>query len=59
MNDTELKEFGIKLAKQLKWSGVDILIIAQAALEESNFHPEAAVVESLVKMNERMTEVVI
>lgn len=45
----ELEEEGRKLAVKTSWDGYDILIIAQAALTDANFHHEAAIVSQMIE----------
>lgn len=43
-----LEKRGEELARACKWNGVDILAIAMYALEDANFHAEAAKLGELV-----------
>lgn len=44
--DKELEGLGIEIAQWTEWSGRDIMMIFQSALEDANFHKEAAIVQS-------------
>ena len=43
------EKMGIELSQNLKWDGFAILEVAQAALTDSNFHPEAKVIYEMLK----------
>ena len=44
-SDAEL--LGFMISKYLRWDGDDILTAAESALEDANFHDEAAVVRKM------------
>jgi hypothetical protein len=52
-NKTEADCAGILLSTYFKWDGMAILKAAAVGLEDANYHQEAAIVESLISMNER------
>tara|TARA_R100000458_G_C8276505_1_gene251849 strand:- start:1690 stop:1866 length:177 start_codon:yes stop_codon:yes gene_type:complete len=40
MDNQELEKIGREIAHKCKWSGHDIFVVLQAALEDANFHRE-------------------
>lgn len=48
------EKIGIQLSQSLKWDGMAILEVAVAALTDSNFHPEAQVINEMLKKLEAM-----
>lgn len=48
------ERIGIELSQSLKWDGLAILEVAVAALTDSNFHPEAKIINEMLKKLEAM-----
>jgi hypothetical protein len=43
-----LHDKGVALSQSLRWDGVAILEVARAALEDANFHGEAAIIDEMM-----------
>lgn len=43
------EKMGIELSQNLKWDGFAILEVSVAALTDSNFHKEAAVIQEMLR----------
>ena len=48
------EKIGIELSQNLKWDGIAVLEVAVAALTDCNFHPEAKVINEMIKKLEIM-----
>lgn len=46
---SEAERFGIVISKHFEWDGVRIMEAFRSALEDANFHEEAAMVEKWIK----------
>ncbi len=49
INDGNAEAAGVELSKRCKWDGYLILRAAGAALEDANFHKEAAIVRKMAE----------
>ena len=48
----EAEALGIAISQWAQWDGLKIMRVFHAALEDSNFHREAGVVDGMIKYNE-------
>lgn len=43
------EKIGVELSQNLKWDGFAILEVSVAALTDSNFHKEAAIIQEMLR----------
>lgn len=48
-NATEEEAAGIMLSQYFQWDGLSILEVAQAGLEDANFHKESAAIGEMIE----------